>query len=390
VAVALPAHGGVITMMVVEDQAAKLSLHSDFLQVSTLRDVPVVAVDIVSKSDTSVHVALHGVAGTLVDVDSRIVPVTGIVLVGNQATDSISCWSHSKFSSLSSPFSTLNLSLPFVSSESSHFTISSLSTIIFPLKCFRATPSESCPPSASGPGRCHIVTLKASICGACATLFNPSPFQTNQTYPGIPLFPYRPEVARAGCHDPFGMQPYCYDLTSSRGWNTASDWSPHNDAIVASGHVDGKAMIWNIVDVGSVFSEGWVMRARAELDSSSLHRLFDSVFCIRVYISPRTTRLAFAPTDSGMIRKLILDWVLFHVSIFPFKLHSSPCLVFGFLLSFILILRIRFSLALLNHPPHLSSYNYNIHIQNLHLPTHFILFFISFSFVFALDTWIRS
>jgi hypothetical protein len=260
----------------------------------------VVVADIMSESVTSADVALRGGADTLVDVGVGIAPVNGSILAGNQATDSNPCWgksgpnnrvhvgdnfilrsftrtpfsscfsslpsplisnnttcslydyslsfsnhfpSHFHFSSLSSPFSTLNHSLS---------SVSSLSTIIFPLKCFRATPF--CLPSAHG--RCHGVTLpvNASVCGAssCTTLPLSSLFRT---LPGIPYKWLAPDIIPLACSHIVAVL------------NTASDsdWSLYNDAIVASGRVAGKAMIsgWpgNIEDVVSEsafqVSEGW-------------------------------------------------------------------------------------------------------------------------------------
>ena len=103
---------------------------------------------------------------------------------------------------------------------------SSLSAINFLLKCSRATPSHL----HSASERCHSLQL-------------PSLFQTN------PRFSFKfsitvPDVvslARSLWHVPVLLD---------------TDWSTHNSAVVASGCVNGKAMIWNVEGVVFVF-KGW-------------------------------------------------------------------------------------------------------------------------------------
>ena len=103
---------------------------------------------------------------------------------------------------------------------------SSLSAINFLLKCSRATPSHL----HSASERCHSLQL-------------PSLFQTN------PRFSFKFSIT----------VPDVVPLAHSP-WHVVAlldnDWSTHNSAVVASGCVDGKALIWNVEGVVFVF-KGW-------------------------------------------------------------------------------------------------------------------------------------
>jgi hypothetical protein len=97
------------------------------------------------------------------------------------------------------------------------------------------------------------VTLNTSDGGVFATFCFPSLLQTD------PAIPYKLPV-------PDVIPLACSHIASVLN----TDWSTHNDAIFASGHVDGtsKAMIWNIEDVGPAF-KGWGHEGQAGFTKTS-------------------------------------------------------------------------------------------------------------------------
>jgi coronin-1B/1C/6 len=123
----------------------------------------------------------------------------------------------------------------------------------------------------SASGQYISVNWNASGGGAFAILPQPSPFQT------IPGIPYKlPDII-----------PLARSHTATV---LDTDWSPHNDSIVASGGEDGKAMIWKVED--SAF-EGWGQEGWVPQD-------FDPV--LRIDASPRKIgQVLFHPTASNVL-----------------------------------------------------------------------------------------
>ncbi|EPQ56212.1 DUF1900-domain-containing protein [Gloeophyllum trabeum ATCC 11539] len=123
----------------------------------------------------------------------------------------------------------------------------------------------------SASGRYISVNWNASGGGAFAILPLPSPFQP------IPNFPYKlPDII-----------PLARSHTAPV---LDTDWSPHNDSIVASGGEDGKAMIWKVES--SVF-EGWNDEGWQPQD-------FDPV--ARLDVSPRKVgQVLFHPTAENVL-----------------------------------------------------------------------------------------
>lgn len=123
----------------------------------------------------------------------------------------------------------------------------------------------------SASGQYISVNWNASGGGAFAILPQPSPFQT------IPGIPYKlPDI-----------------IPLARSHTAAvldTDWSPHNDSIVASGGEDGKVMIWKVES--SAF-EGWGQEGWVPQD-------FDPV--LRIDGSPRKIgQVLFHPTASNVL-----------------------------------------------------------------------------------------
>ncbi|KAF8194693.1 microtubule binding protein [Pholiota molesta] len=115
------------------------------------------------------------------------------------------------------------------------------------------------------------VNWNASGGGAFAILPLPSPFQ------GIPDFPHKllDTIPMARSHTAAVLD---------------TDWSPHNDSIVASGGEDGKVMIWK---VESSMFEGWVQEGWVPQD-------FEPV--LRIDASPRKVgQVLFHPTASNIV-----------------------------------------------------------------------------------------
>ncbi|KAF8959637.1 microtubule binding protein [Flammula alnicola] len=123
----------------------------------------------------------------------------------------------------------------------------------------------------SASGQYLSVNWNASGGGAFAILPLPSPFQ------GIPGFPHKlPDtIPMARSHTATVLD---------------TDWSPHNDSIVASGGEDGKVMIWK---VESSMFEGWGTEGWVPQD-------FDPV--LRIDGSPRRIgQVLFHPTASNVL-----------------------------------------------------------------------------------------
>ncbi|KJA22756.1 hypothetical protein HYPSUDRAFT_201850 [Hypholoma sublateritium FD-334 SS-4] len=123
----------------------------------------------------------------------------------------------------------------------------------------------------SASGKYLSVNWNASGGGAFAILPLPSPFH------GISDFPHKlPDtIPMARSHTAAVLD---------------TDWSPHNDSIVASGGEDGKVMIWK---VESSMFEGWGQEGWVPQD-------FDPV--LRIDASPRKVgQVLFHPTASNIV-----------------------------------------------------------------------------------------
>ncbi len=92
-----------------------------------------------------------------------------------------------------------------------------------------------------------------------------------------------------------------------------TDWSPHNDSIVASGGEDGKVMIWK---VESSMFEGWGQEGWVPQD-------FDPV--LRIDASPRKIgQVLFHPTASNVIASSSGDYTV-SSGILPIQKIHARC-----------------------------------------------------------------